>query len=292
MTKNMKTDTNPIILDGKTLSEKLYEGLKSNQKVQNRLHESELIIITAGNDPASKVYVRNKIKACEKVGLRHKHIVVDENMFVEEFDGFLAKLLTDNLYSLESPNNHLGVILQLPAPQHMVEQFNADIPPIIDVDGFGDRNREMLALYGNPFNFPATPKGIMTLLSNYNIPIKGKHVVIIGRSDIVGKPLATMMLNANATVTVCHSKTENLAEITKTADILVTAIGKPKFIKAEHIKDGVTIIDVGINRTEEGLCGDVDFEDVKSKCHAITPVPGGVGPMTVYSLIENTLTNT
>jgi methylenetetrahydrofolate dehydrogenase (NADP+)/methenyltetrahydrofolate cyclohydrolase len=290
--KNMKTDTNPIILDGRALSEKLYEGLKCNQRVQAFLHESELIIITAGNDPASEVYVRNKIKACEKVGLRHKHVVVDENMSVEEFDGFLAKLLSDNLYSLESPNYHLGVILQLPAPQHMVEQFNADIPPIIDVDGFGYRNREMLALHGNPFNFPATPKGIMTLLNNYNIPVKGKHVVIIGRSDIVGKPLATMMLNADATVTVCHSKTKNLAKITKTADILIVACGKPKFIKAEHVKKGVTIVDVGINRTDEGLCGDVDFEDVKSKCHAITPVPGGVGPMTVYSLIENTLMNT
>lgn len=292
MTKNMKTDTNPIILDGKALSEKLYEGLKSNQKVQNRLHESELIIITAGNDPASKVYVRNKIKACEKVGLRYKHVFVDEKMPVEEFDGFLAALLSNNLYSIESPNYHLGVILQLPAPQHMVEQFNADIPPSIDVDGFGERNREMFAVYGNPCNFPATPKGIMTLLGNYNIPVEGKHVVIIGRSDIVGKPLATMMLNANATVTVCHSKTKNLAEITKTADILIVACGKPKFIKAKHVKKGVTIVDVGINRTDEGLCGDVDFEDVKSKCHAITPVPGGVGPMTVYSLIENTLTNT
>lgn len=283
---------NPIILDGKALSEKLYEGLKYNQKVQDRLHETELIIITAGDDPASKVYVRNKIKACEKVGLRHKHIVVDEKMPVEEFDGFLTKLLNDNLYDIESQNYHLGVILQLPAPQHMVKQFNADIPPVIDVDGFGDRNREMLALYSNPYNFPATPKGIMTLLSNYNIPVEGKHVVIIGRSDIVGKPLATMMLNANATVTVCHSKTINLAEITKTADILIVATGKPKFIKAEHIKEGVTIVDVGINRTDEGLCGDVDFEDVKNKCYAITPVPGGVGPMTVYSLIENTVLNT
>jgi methylenetetrahydrofolate dehydrogenase (NADP+)/methenyltetrahydrofolate cyclohydrolase len=129
----------------------------------------------------------------------------------------------------------------------------------------------------------------MTLLENYNVPIEGKHVVIIGRSDIVGKPLAQMMLNKNATVTICHSKTENLETITKTADILISAIGKPKFINETHIKDNVTIVDVGINRTENGLCGDVDFENVKDKCYAITPVPGGVGPMTVYSLIENTM---
>ena len=140
-----------------------------------------------------------------------------------------------------------------------------------------------------PFNYPATPKGIMTLLNNYNINVEGKHVVIIGRSNIVGKPLAQMMLSKNATVTICHSKTENLEQITKTADILVAAIGKPKFINETHIKDNIIIVDVGINKTEEGLCGDVDFERVKDKCYAITPVPGGVGPMTVYSLVENIL---
>ena len=196
-----------ILLDGKALSDKLYEGLKCNQKVQNRLHESELIIITAGNDPASEVYVRNKIKACEKVGLRYKHVFVDEKIPIEEFDGFLAKLLTDNLYSIEAPNDYLGVILQLPAPQHIVELFNADIPPVIDVDGFGERNK--LLLYtkdSEPYNYPATPKGIITLLNNYNIPIEGKHVVIVGRSEIVGRPLAQMLLKSFKSSTSCRPR--------------------------------------------------------------------------------------
>ena len=276
-----------ILLDGKALSERLYNTLKENKGND----KTKLIVLTFGEDPASKVYVRNKLKACEKVGIKSEHIVLDENMSIEEFDGYLCKLFDDKLMTLDAPYEHLGIILQLPAPQQFVDIFNANIMPYHDVDGFGERNREMLALCGKPMNYPATPKGIMTLLENYNIDVEGKHVVIIGRSDIVGKPLATMMLNKNATVTICHSKTQNLETITRTADILIAAIGKPKFINASHIKDGVTIIDVGINRTENGLCGDVDFDDVKDKCYAITPVPGGVGPMTVYSLIENTCKN-
>ena len=276
-----------ILLDGKALSNKLYDTLKENPEMAN----TKLIILTFGEDLASKVYVRNKLKACEYVGIKYEHIILDENMSVEEFDRYIFKLINENIMNYSAPNNHLGIILQLPAPQKFVELFNENINPYFDVDGFGSRNRELLAFYGNPINYPATPKGIMTMLEYYNIDIEGKHVVIIGRSDIVGKPLAIMMLNKNATVTICHSKTENLETITKTADILVVAIGKPKFINSTHIKDGVTIIDVGINRTENGLCGDVDFEDVKDKCYAITPVPGGVGPMTVYSLIENTCKN-
>ena len=276
-----------ILLDGKALSNKLYDTLKENPENAT----TKLIILTFGEDPASKVYVRNKLNACERVGIKSEHIILDENMSVEEFDRYIFKLINENIMNYSAPNNHLGIILQLPAPQKFVELFNENINPYFDVDGFGSRNRELLAFYGNPINYPATPNGIMTMLEYYNIDIEGKHVVIIGRSDIVGKPLAIMMLNKNATVTICHSKTENLETITKTADILVVAIGKPKFINSTHIKDGVTIIDVGINRTENGLCGDVDFEDVKDKCYAITPVPGGVGPMTVYSLIENTCKN-
>lgn len=276
-----------ILLDGKALSNKLYDTLKENPENAT----TKLIILTFGEDPASKVYVRNKLKACEMVGIKSEHIILDENMSVEEFDSYIFNLINENIINYGLPNNHLGIILQLPAPQKFVELFNENINPYFDVDGFGSRNRELLAFYGNPINYPATPKGIMPMLEHYNIDIEGKHVVIIGRSDIVGKPLAVMMLNKNATVTICHSKTKNLETITKTADILVVAIGKPKFINATHIKDGVTIIDVGINRTENGLCGDVDFEDVKDKCYAITPVPGGVGPMTVYSLIENTCKN-
>lgn len=288
----MKTDTNPIILDGKALSEKLYEGLKLIE--QNKKDMCKLIILTVGEDPASKVYVRNKLKACKRVGIDTEHIIVDENMDDCDFEDLILKLLSTNIYDVNSRYYNVGIILQLPVPNKMFEHvFNECIPPLVDVDGFGERNK--LLLYtkdSEPYNYPATPKGIITLLNNYNIPIEGKHVVIVGRSEIVGRPLAQMLLDKNATVTICHSKTENLAEITKTADILVAAIGKPKFIKAEHIKAGVTVVDVGINRTDEGLCGDVDFDCVKDKCYAITPVPGGVGPMTVYSLIENVISST
>ena len=281
-----------ILLDGKALSDKLYKGL--NAISQEEKDMCKLIVLTVGEDPASKVYVRNKLKACEKIGIAVEHIIVDENMGECDFEDFILKLLSTNIYDADSPYYNTGIILQLPVPNKMFENiFNECIPPLVDVDGFGERNKLMLYTKDvEPWNYPATPKGIMTLLNNYNIDVEGKHVVIVGRSEIVGRPLAQMMLDKNATVTICHSKTENLADITKTADILVAAIGKPKFIKAEHIKDGVTIIDVGINRTEQGICGDVDFEDCKDKCYAITPVPGGVGPMTVYSLIENVISNT
>lgn len=264
-----------MILDGKSLSEKLYKELNISNKCK-------LIILTVGEDPASKVYVRNKLKACEKIGILTEHITLNSDM--EDFEEYLRDLLEIGY----SQVNNLGIILQLPAPEYFVEIFNRVIPGYTDVDGFGYHNQRVLYIKNEaPWNYPATPKGIMTLLDNYNIPVTGKHVVIIGRSNIVGRPLATMMLNRNATVTICHSKTENLEKITKMADILIVAVGKPKFINASHISEGVTIIDVGINRTENGLCGDVDFDDVKDKCYAITPVPGGVGPMTVYSLIEN-----
>lgn len=265
-----------MILDGKVLSDKLYKELNVSKR-------SKLIILTVGEDPASKVYVKNKIKACEKVGIQHEHITLDD-MTEYEFATYVTDLIESNVKSVFN----FGIILQLPAPEKYVKVFNMVVPPSYDVDGFGYWNRLKLYLEEEtPSHYPATPRGILTLLDNYEIPIIGKHVVIIGRSEIVGKPLAKMMMNRNATVTVCHSKTENLEKITKTADILVVAIGKPKFINSSHIKDGVTIIDVGINRTESGLCGDVDFDDIKDKCYAITPVPGGVGPMTVYSLIEN-----
>ena len=279
-----------ILLNGKELSDKLFEGLKMIEQEKKDL--CKLIILTVGDDPASKVYVRNKLKACEKVGIASEHIVIDEDMDSCDFEELLINLLSKNIYDVNSPYYNVGIILQLPVPNKMFEEvFNETIPPMSDVDGFGERNK--LLLYTKdvePYHYPATPKGIMTLLSNYNIEVEGKHVVIIGRSEIVGRPLAQMMLDKNATVTVCHSKTKYLNEITETADILIVACGKPKFIKAEHIKEGVTIIDVGINRLEDGsICGDVDFDDVKDKCYAITPVPGGVGPMTVYSLIENIL---
>ena len=276
-----------ILLDGKTLADKLYEGL--SQKDQEIKDSCKLIILTVGEDKASKVYVRNKLKACERVGIASEHIVIDPDMHESDYESILIDLLADNIYNLASPYYKVGIILQLPVPRPMFERvFNETIPSTVDVDGFGINNK--LALYSKgqePYHYPATPKGIMTLLNNYNIDVEGKHVVIVGRSEIVGKPLAQMMLDKNATVTICHSKTKNLDSITKTADILVAAIGKPKFITDRHVKQGAVVIDVGINRTETGLCGDVDFDFVAPKCAAITPVPGGVGPMTVFSLIEN-----
>jgi methylenetetrahydrofolate dehydrogenase (NADP+)/methenyltetrahydrofolate cyclohydrolase len=273
-----------ILLDGKKLANKLYNSYTLNET-------AKLVVFTVGNDPASKVYVRNKQRACERVGIIFENIIVDENIKPYEFSKLIKTTLSNDIFDLDIQYEHYGIILQLPAPESLVEIFNSEVPSMFDVDGFGNENTNFLYIGDEePYHYPATPKGIMTLLNNYNIDVEGKHVVIIGRSNIVGKPLAQMMLRKNATVTVCHSKTQNLEKITKTADILVVAIGKPKFINETHISDNVTIIDVGINRTEDGICGDVDFDRVKDKCYAITPVPGGVGPMTVYSLIEN-LTN-
>lgn len=273
-----------VILNGKELSLKLYDKLEEfNLCNNNKKHK--LIILTIGNDEASKIYVKNKVKMCEKLGIEHEHIKINQNIELVDFIVFLKDLFEKNTFDY-----NFGVILQQPAPQHLIDVFNNVVTPNIDIDGFGVKNQGLLANGKTPFNYAATPKGIITLLKNYNIDLEGKNVVIVGRSNIVGKPLAQMMLKENATITICHSKTKNLEEITKMADILVVAIGKANFIKSKHIKNGVTIVDVGINRTENGICGDVDFEDVKEKCYAITPVPGGVGPMTIYSLIENLIT--
>lgn len=272
-----------ILLEGKKVADKLYDLLGTDNK------KAKLVVLTFGDDPASAVYVRNKKRACERVGVEFEQYRFTNNIGRENFVKFINGIIEQNVYN--GKYTKFGIILQLPAPEEYVKLFNSTnvIPPYFDVDGFGDKNFEALMVGKTPHNYPATPKGIMTLLNNYNIDVEGKHVVIIGRSNIVGKPLAQMMLSKNATVTICHSKTQNLEQITKTADILVAAIGKPKFINETHIKDNVIIVDVGINKTEEGLCGDVDFDRVKDKCYAITPVPGGVGPMTVYSLVENIL---
>jgi methylenetetrahydrofolate dehydrogenase (NADP+)/methenyltetrahydrofolate cyclohydrolase len=273
------------LLNGKELSEKLYEGL-SNISDKDK---HKLIILTVGDDAASKVYVRNKIRACEKVGIACENIILEDNMDDMSFQSFLKELIAKTFYDRRSPYERGGIILQLPAPKHYEDIFNAIIPAEFDVDGFGIENQLTLYQGHECVHYPATPKGIMTLLDTNNIEVEGKNVVIVGRSDIVGKPIAHMMLQRNATVTICHSKTQNLEHYTCNADILIVAVGKPKFIGAKHVKWGAVVIDVGINRTEEGICGDVDFYPVAEKCSAITPVPGGVGPMTVYSLIENTL---
>lgn len=274
-----------IILNGKDLSEKLYDGLKNITDKE----KYKLIILTVGDDAASKVYVRNKIKACEKVGIACENIILEDNMSNESFQNYLEELIRKTFYDRKSPYIDGGIILQLPAPKNYENIFNKVIPPEFDVDGFGEQNQLTLYQGHKCVHYPATPKGIMTLLDANNIEVEGKNVVIVGRSDIVGKPIAHMMLQRNATVTICHSKTQNLEHYTCNADILIVAVGKPKFIGANHVKNGAVVIDVGINRTEEGICGDVDFNSVLDKCSFITPVPGGVGPMTVYSLIENTL---
>ena len=270
-----------ILLDGKKLSDKLYNLFK-------KVETAKLVVFTVGDDPASKIYVRNKQRACERVGIKFENITLKEDISADKFSDIIMDKLSKDVFKLDYDDyDRYGMILQLPAPKHLVDMFNTMVPTHFDVDGFGEINFRSVMTTGTAPHLPATPKGIMTLLRNYNIPIEGKHVVIVGRSNIVGKPLAQMMLKENATVTICHSKTENLERITKTADILVVAAGKPKFINETHINEGVTIVDVGINKTKNGICGDVDFNRVKDKCYAITPVPGGVGPMTVYSLIEN-----
>ena len=273
------------VLNGKELSEKLYKNLSNISDKE----KYKLIILTVGDDAASKVYVRNKIKACERVGIACKNIVLEDNMDDMTFQSYLKDLIAKTFYDRKSPYERGGIILQLPAPKHYEDIFNMVIPAEFDVDGFGVQNQLTLYQGRKCVHYPATPKGIMTLLDTNNIEVEGKNVVIVGRSDIVGKPIAHMMLQRNATVTICHSKTQNLEDYTCNADILIVAVGKPKFIGAKHVKLGAVVIDVGINRTEEGICGDVDFHSVAEKCSAITPVPGGVGPMTVYSLIENTL---
>lgn len=270
-----------ILLKGKELSDKLYNLFDLKKET------AKLVVFTVGDDPASKVYVRNKQRACERVGIKFENVILDENTSANEFSDIIMNKLSKDVFTFGCDYGKYGMILQLPAPKHLVDMFNTMVPTHYDVDGFGETNFRSVMTTGTAIHLPATPKGIMTLLRNYNIPIEGKHVVIVGRSNIVGKPLAQMMLKENATVTICHSKTKYLSEITETADILVVAAGIPKLINETHIREGVTIIDVGINKTENGICGDVDFDRVKDKCYAITPVPGGVGPMTVYSLIEN-----
>ena len=269
----------PLILDGKKVAEELYSKLPN-------MNGKELAIITIGEDKASKVYVRNKMKACEKVGLKGVNYRFDENISKQELENEIETILESH--------NLAGIMVQHPIPKHLEGIENRIYPPL-DVDGIGDYNMYRTLNSKEPVHYPATPKGIITLLDYYNIPIEGKNVVIIGRSDIVGKPLAAMMTARNATVTLCHSKTNNiyLKFLTRHADIIISAVGKPKYLNSEYITGGEwinnpIIIDVGINRDENGkLCGDVDFDDVLPYVSAITPVPGGVGPMTVLSLILN-----
>lgn len=242
-----------------------------------------LAVVMVGDNPASAVYVRNKHKACAEVGMYSEVHTLPEETTEEEL---LALLRQMN----ENPALH-GILVQLPLPKHInVERVIATISPEKDVDAFHAQNVGKIMI-GNYSFLPCTPAGVMELLDYYKIDPAGKNCVVVGRSNIVGKPQALLMLERNATVTVCHSRTKDLASFTKNADILVVAIGRPKFITADMVKPGVVVIDVGINRMEDGkLCGDADYEAISEIASAMTPVPGGVGPMTITMLLKNTLT--
>ena len=241
-----------------------------------------LAVVIVGDDPASRVYVRNKHRACEEVGIR-------SDVHALPADTSEAELLT-LVAGLNADPTVNGILVQLPLPKHLDEEkVILAIDPAKDVDAFHPVNVGKIMI-GNFTFAPCTPAGVMELLRHYNIPVAGKHCVIIGRSNIVGKPQAMLMLKENATVTVCHSRTVGLADITRTADILVAAVGRPGFVTADMVRDGAVVIDVGINRTADGkLCGDVEFAAVSEKASYITPVPGGVGPMTITMLLKNTL---
>ena len=271
------------IIDGKVVSAAVKERVKAEVEILKQKGITVgLAVIIVGEDPASKVYVANKKKACEALGIISQEYALPENTTQQE----LLRLI-DTLNKEETIN---GILCQLPLPEHLDENavINA-ITPSKDVDAFHPTNVGKIMLGDYDF-VPCTPAGIMEMLKYENIDISGKSCVVIGRSNIVGKPMSMLLLHKNGTVTVCHSKTENLAEVCKNADILVAAVGRPNFVKADMVKNGAVVIDVGINRVDGKLIGDVDFDAVKDKCSAITPVPGGVGPMTIAMLMQNTLT--
>lgn len=265
------------IINGKEISSKIREKLKN--EIEEKKLKPGLAIIMVGNNPASEIYVRNKIKACAEIGIKEELYQYDENVSEKEIINCIIKLNNDE--------NINGIMVQSPLPNDLDEDKIMNyITPEKDVDGFGISSLGYLASNEEKF-ISATPYGIIKLLEYKNIDIEGKNVVIIGRSKIVGRPLALALLNRNATVTITHSKTKNLKEITKTADILIVAIGKAKFITGGDIKDDAVVIDVGINRIDGKVVGDVDFESCKEKASYITPVPGGVGPMTIAMLLTN-----
>ncbi len=272
-----------MLLDGKATSLQIREELKAKiSHIKEKYNiEPRLAIIQVGSVNASNIYIRNKIRDCNYVGIIPHHICFEETITDEELKKEINKLNNDKMIN--------GIIVQLPLPSHLNERAIIEaINPKKDVDGFAVTNKGTL-FCGLKGTQPATPKGIITLLNRYNIQIEGKRAVVVGRSNIVGKPIAMLLLNKNATVTICHSKTKNLEKITKEADILVACLGKAKYITKEMVKNQAIVIDVGMNHDENGkLCGDVDFENIKDIASYITPVPGGVGPMTIASLLEAT----
>lgn len=273
------------IIDGKLVAQVTREQIKKDVeaiKAANYPCGIGLAVILVGDDPASQVYVRNKIKACDEVGIKSFLCKLPAESTFDEVAGTIN-------YLNENPDVS-GMILQLPLPKHLDENALIDlIDPDKDVDGCHYVQKGRLWT-GRDSLVACTPYGVMKLLDYYNIPLEGKNAVVIGRSNLVGKPLAQLLLDRNCTVTICHSRTKNLAGITSRADIVCVAIGKAKFLKADMVKEGAVVIDVGMDRDENGkLCGDVDFADVAPKCSYITPVPGGVGPMTVTMLLANTV---
>ncbi|MBT4936891.1 bifunctional 5,10-methylenetetrahydrofolate dehydrogenase/5,10-methenyltetrahydrofolate cyclohydrolase [Candidatus Peregrinibacteria bacterium] len=269
------------ILNGKETSEKILSLLKCEIDSMQGVKPC-LSVILIGNNPASAVYVKNKAKACEKIGVEYKEYAFDNDVNEEEIYNRIEEINND-------PQIH-GLIVQLPVPKHIsVPKILKHIDPKKDVDGFTAYNiGKMIASKDFEDLPPATPAGIIRLLDEYDINVAGMNAVVIGRSNIVGKPIANMLTNRSATVSVCHSQTKDISYYTKNADLIIAAVGIPKFLKSHMVKDGVIIVDVGINRLEDGsLCGDIDFENIKDRCDYVTPVPGGVGPMTIAQLMVN-----
>ncbi|MDE6690491.1 MAG: bifunctional methylenetetrahydrofolate dehydrogenase/methenyltetrahydrofolate cyclohydrolase FolD [Clostridia bacterium] len=274
---------------------KLIDGKAHSAAIRGEIHkrvadfrqstgkEVGLAVVLVGSDPASQVYVKNKIKGCEEVGIKSFAYYLPEDASQQQVEELVCELVEDGAIH--------GILVQLPLPKHLdAEKILKLIPEKKDVDGFCEENIGNLCMNRSCL-VACTPNGVMKMLEREGIALKGKTAVVIGRSNIVGKPMAMLLLNADATVTVCHSKTVNLKEICRDADVLVAAIGRAKFVTADMVKDGAVVVDVGMNRDENGkLCGDVDFENVKEKCSYITPVPGGVGPMTITMLLYNTVT--
>lgn len=272
-----------MTIDGKAISQRIKDELKEQAAALKKQGiKITLAVIQVGNDPASTVYVRNKKKGCEYIGIESLSYELPEETTQQELLSLIGELNRKEDVS--------GILVQLPLPAHIDEdKVSRAIDPKKDVDGFHPQSVGALCI-GQPGFVSCTPAGIIQLLKRSSIEIAGKECVVLGRSNIVGKPMAVLMLRENATVTIAHSRTRDLKEVTKRADILIAAVGKPKMITADYVKEGAVVIDVGINRDENGkLCGDVDFESVEPLCSAITPVPGGVGPMTIAMLLNNCL---
>lgn len=272
------------IIDGKKVSAQVKQEVKNETELLKKEYSITpgLAVVIVGDDPASRVYVNNKKKACKLVGFHSEEYALPAETTQEELLSLVKKL--------NEKKDINGILVQLPLPKHLDDKAVIEaINPLKDVDAFHAVNVGKIMLGEYDF-LPCTPAGVMEMLHYYNIEVSGKNCVVIGRSNIVGKPMGMLLLHENGTVTICHSRTKNLAEVCSRADILVAAVGKPKFVTADMVKEGAVVIDVGMDRDENGkLCGDVDFENVKDKCSYITPVPGGVGPMTIATLMKNTV---